>query len=169
MKLIDLLEAKTARKYKLDADTREMLWYLIHSKTHVWADEYPDKKMRNVLAKYTTKTNKPLYRGFRSKEYLQKLAAGSPVEAMMSFSEDKSIAEQFGTVMTLEAPSAGFCYWDWVKSECDWLEKNDKFEFNSIDGDFIRNAAIEEAEWLMSHEMKLEVVDAEKFIFKQII
>jgi hypothetical protein len=145
-----------------------MLWNLIHSKTHAWTGDpwHPDPDMVKVFKKYTSTYSKDLYRGTKSSDDIERLLEGYSI-GFSSFSEHESIAKKFGKVITIKGPSQGFCYWDWIVNECEWLKENYEDEYDQIDGDFMISEAKKEAEWIMPHDMKLEVIDAKKLIFKQ--
>lgn len=167
MKISKLFEV-TTRKYDFNEDTQEMLWYLIHSKDHVWMRDYKEPMMQAIMDTHTVKVIKSLYRGFKNKDHIQMLISGESVDAFTSFSENRKTAEKFGEVITLNSPCSGFCYWDWIVSELDIMKTENQEEYNSIDGDFLQKTARDESEWILPFDMKLKVIDAEKLIFEQL-
>ena len=153
------------KKYNLTEDEQQILWYLIHDKSHVMKLNHTDHFMDSILTKCSSTSANTLYRGVSNLDELHKLISGKPVNNYTSYSEDPEVAKAFGTVVTLLSPSIGFSYKDWLVSTCKKIGEDDAANYASMDGDFIIETALKEAEWIMPFDMKLQCVD--KLIFIQ--
>lgn len=161
--LLTLLEAS-----KLSDDAKEMLGYLVHSKSHVFNSTDKDKDMEEVFKKCTEQTKMKLFRGL-SKEALAKIISTGTMVQYTSFSESKELAADFGTeVITLQPKAKGFCYWRYMVDDMEQLKKNDPEEFGMVDGDFMIETFEKELEWIMPFNMPVKLIDKDNLIFEAI-
>ena len=159
------LYEKTLRKYHINDEEFEDLMYIIHSDSHVASDD-----LKRTVNKFI-KNNKigevpkiPLYRGCSDKEYNDIISKHiSPVD-VMSFSEDQNIAKKFGNnVIEIISDLPLFCYHKFLGGYLTAMEQVDYDEFDGEDGEYLRNSAYEEAEWLCPNNYKFEEISKNKF------
>jgi len=180
MKLHDLLNEETYTKvpfHKKKKDINGLLIFKYLDKTITYGvlntcsylgagKEYilrigkRDRNMEWVFKNISEKCTIPLYRGVKEDE-LKKLLANEPINYYTSYSEDKKIAKKFGTVITVLPPCKAFKYYEFMTK----LHHEDSSGHDDVDDAEIAECQ-REKEWITPFNLRLEVVDSKKLIFK---
>lgn len=150
---------------KLSEVERETLSYLMHDKSHVFVKGKRSDGMESVFKKLGVKTKLTLYRGVGALE-LKSMLAGEPINYYTSFSEDPSVAKRFGKVVTIHGAPLAFNYWRYAVSDLESIKSDNADEYDSIDGDFLRETLEDEREWVMPFGNVYAVENADKLVFK---
>lgn len=94
-----------------------------------------------------------LYRGILPSQVAMAKSQKFSLRGYQSFSESlekaSGFAESSGIVLELRHSSRPmFCYWKWLVDEAERIRREDPTLFDSMDGDFVIEAAREESEWI---------------------
>ncbi len=152
---------------KFDEETHRVLTMLQHDKSPLTAKGEVEE-IETALYYYLQTCKVPLYRGLYDQEVkaLGDMKIGSNITfgKYMSFSENLSIAKQFAKsgYILVGKELYGFNYWKYLVTTTEEIKKEDKAEYDSIDGDYIIQAAKEEKEWIMPKEFGYKITNIKK-------
>jgi len=159
--ILSMVEEKSIAS-RLSDDVLTFLTYLIHSKAHVMNNKSKNPNMEAVLKLCKNDVfTKPLYRGLYI-ETLKDFTVGKVYEftRYQSFSEYESIAKRFsktGLILKATKSKGGFNYGKFLVDQFEDLKKTDPRGYDAEDGDFMIEAAEEEAEHIFPMNTKFMV------------
>lgn len=143
---------KFMRRYKLNEQELENLFYLVHSDNHIY------EGLKKLIAKVQKNGRIPeihLYRGCSDKEYKSITETGFSNVETLSFSESKEMASEFGNnVVEIVAEVPMFCYHEFLGDYFSSIEVIDPEEFDATDGETMIETAEEELEWICTNDYK---------------
>lgn len=152
------------KKYKINEDEFQQLFYVIHSDEHLGND------VKRLISKMVSKNGElpscVLYRGCSKKEFDSIVRTGKSPVLAMSFSEDKEVASEFGECMIeVESRKPMFCYHRFIREYYESMKDIDEEAFEMEDGETQIVLADKELEWICTNDYKM-VYDGNKFIIE---
>lgn len=150
---------------KLTKDEQIELRMMEHSKAHINLEN--NVAIAKAFRYYSETTSMPLYRGVYNTEtrILESLQVGDTFQLgrVTSLSESFKIAKRFaklGNMIELASGTEGcFSLVGLIVNDLNQWEAKDPRDFKEQDGDWRRDAALREAEWLMPADATYKLLD----------
>lgn len=161
---LESLNKKFCKKYKINDDEFQQLFYIIHS------DEHLGNEVKQLISKMVKKNGElpstVLYRGCSKKEFDDIVRTGKSPVLTMSFSEDKEVAGKFGDcLIEVESRQPMFCYHRFIREYYESMRDADEENFDYEDGEFQIELVDKELEWICTNDYKL-IYDGNKFVIE---